>query len=111
MESHSVYVSIVTVYGAGGVIWASMGLLTFLARARQSKRWADPFLKVTVSGCVWALIAWGIYGISSDALSSQFSRYMLFYFVTLIDRAHALAAQDRFGSVPLTARGLMPARC
>jgi hypothetical protein len=42
---------------------------------------------------VWALIAWGIYALSADAISSQYPRYLLFYVVVLLDRASAIARQ------------------
>ena len=44
-------------------------------------------------GCVWALVAWGIYAMSADAISSQYPRYLLFYVVVLLDRASAIARQ------------------
>ena len=94
MESHSTYVSLITVYGMGGVMWAVISLAMFLYKALVVRRCPDFFLRMVAGGCMWALIAWGIYGIAADAVSSQFPRYILFYLVVLIDRAGALAAHD-----------------
>ena len=48
--------------------------------------------KYTMDG-LWALCAWAIYAATSDALSSQYPRYLLFYAVVLVDRASAIAKE------------------
>ncbi len=48
---------------------------------------------IVPSGCMWALVVWGIYAMSADAISSQYPRYLLFYVVVLLDRASAISRQ------------------
>jgi hypothetical protein len=86
-ETHSIYVSLLTVYGAGSVLWALASLAIFGRKVRQVGASGDAVLSSVVSGCLWALIAWGVYGLAADALSSQYSRYLLFFLVVLVDRA------------------------
>ena len=45
------------------------------------------------AGCLWALLAWSVYALSADALSSQYTRYLLFYLIVLLDRASAIAQE------------------
>lgn len=86
-ESHSAYVSLIVVYGIGGTLWAFVALVLFLKRVNMLRHSADPLIGVVASGCMWALIAWGIYAVASDAVSNQYGRYLLFYLIVLIDRA------------------------
>lgn len=86
-ESHSLYVSILTVYGLPGLIWAGCVLILFVRRSHWVRKSWDQFLGVVGDGCLWAFAAWAIYGVASDALSSNYTRYMLFFLIVLVDRA------------------------
>lgn len=94
-EAHSAYVSLITVYGAGGVIWAGLALFGFQKKVRSLKTAHDPQLRITASACTLSLVAWGIYGLTADAISASFTLYVLFYLVVLIDRAGRFAERDR----------------
>jgi hypothetical protein len=89
-ESHSAYVSLLTVYGAGGAIWAVATLIGFLRRVFSVRNSPDPVLRTVASACLWTLLLWGIYAFTADAISSSYTRYLLFYLVVLADRTHAL---------------------
>ncbi len=93
-ESHSAYVSLITVYGFGGVAWAIIALIIFFRKTRAVRHVADPLLNTISAGCVWAILAWGIYATSADALSSNYTRYLLFYLVVLVDRVNCFAQQE-----------------
>jgi len=95
MESHSAYVSLITVYGFGAIIWAILSLIFFLRKVWQLRRFPEPLITVVSSGCFWALVAWGIYATTSDAITSAYPRYLLFYIVVLIDRASFFAGQQQ----------------
>jgi O-antigen ligase len=94
MESHNAYISLLTLYGVSGAFWAVAMLVGFLRRARSSLRSQDPVICAAASGCVWTLVFWGIYSCTADAISSSYTRYLLFYLVVLLDRAHALFRQE-----------------
>jgi len=94
MESHSTYVSLLTVYGIGGLIWGVVSLGLFFKKALFVKRLGAPLLSTVGEGCIWAFINWAIYAGASDALSSTYGRYILFYLVVLADRASYFAAQQ-----------------
>ncbi|MCF7974315.1 MAG: O-antigen ligase family protein [Phycisphaerae bacterium] len=94
MEAHSAYISLLTVYGLGGLLWGVASVWVFFKKAFRREPYEDPLLTIVRSGCVWALIAWGIYAMSADAISSQYPRYFLFYVVVLLDRASAIAHQE-----------------
>lgn len=102
-ESHSTYVSLITVYGIGGVIWAAVALIIFFRKAFGLRHFPDPFILAISAGCVWALIAWGIYSLAADAISSPYSRYLLFYIVVLMDRAYYIALAGQQQELPLYA--------
>jgi hypothetical protein len=91
MESHNAYVSLITVYGIGGVAWAIALFLSFRRKARESRESSDVLIRVVSSGCLFGLIAWSIYAMTADAISSQYPRYMLFFMIVLVDRACAVA--------------------
>lgn len=93
MESHSAYVSMITVYGIGGVVWGIIAFLLFMKKYYVLAHFPDAFIKVMASVCLWALMAWSIYALTSDALSSYYPRYVLFFTVVLLDRAYAAAEQ------------------
>jgi hypothetical protein len=93
-ESHSLYVSLFTVYGAGSLVWALSTLIGFLRRARYIHFSENVVLSQVATTCLWVLFAWGVYAATSDALSSNYPRYLLFYLVVLVDRAYHLALQD-----------------
>lgn len=95
MESHSTYVSLITVYGIGGVIWAMVALVIFFRKALRLRHFPDSFISAISAGCIWALIVWGIYAMAADALNAAYSRYLLFYLVVLIDRAYSIAGQQQ----------------
>jgi hypothetical protein len=86
-ESHSAYISLITVYGIGGTLWAFLSLVFFLKRFNMLRHSTDPLIGVVAGGCMWALTAWGIYAVAADAMSDQYARYLLFYLVVLLDRA------------------------
>lgn len=93
-ETHSAYVSLLTVYGLGGLMWACFTVWLFFRKVFQREPYEDPLITIVRSGCVWALIAWGIYALSADAISSQYPRYLLFYVIVLLDRAAAIAKEE-----------------
>jgi len=95
MESHSVYISLLTVYGIGSVFWALIALIIFLRKAVVLRRSADPLLSTISEGCIWALAAWGIYGTAADAISAMSPLYLLFYLVVLLDRGHNIAGEQQ----------------
>jgi hypothetical protein len=90
-ETHSAYVSSLTVYGACGLVWAVASLIGFWTKARARPEGEDPLTAIVKSGCMWAWVAWAVYAATSDALSSQYPRYILFMLVVLVDRASAIA--------------------
>ncbi len=92
-ETHSAYVSLLTVYGLGGLIWALLSVSAFFRKVLKREPYEDPLLMIMRSGCMWALVVWGIYAMSADAISSQYPRYLLFYVVVLLDRASAISRQ------------------
>jgi len=91
VESHSAYVSLLTVYGVGGVIWAIGTTVGFLRRRWAAREFRDPFMRAVVVGLSWALLTWGVYGIAADAISAHYPRYLLLYLVVLIDRTSEIA--------------------
>ena len=95
MESHNAYISLLTVYGVGGALWAVVSLAGFVRRAKSALRSADPVLSAVAAGCMWTLLLWGIYACTADAISSSYTRYLLFYLFVLVDRAHALVGRER----------------
>ncbi len=95
-EPHSAYVGLVTIYGFGGILWAILALKGFIKRVLATRRAVNPILSIVGAGCLWGLVAWGIYAGASDALSSQYPRFLLFYFVVLIDRAAQLQRQEEW---------------
>ncbi|MCH7870324.1 MAG: hypothetical protein IID33_01360 [Planctomycetes bacterium] len=97
-ESHNAYVSLITVYGVGGVIWAVALCIVFRRKVRQTIACGDPLLSAVAGGCLFALIAWGIYAFASDAISAQYPRYVLFYLLVLIDRASVLARRENLSA-------------
>jgi hypothetical protein len=94
-ESHSSYVSLITVYGIGGVIWALVALAIFFRKVLILRNFPDPLISTVSAGCMWAIINWGIYSIMADALNTPHPRYLLFYLVVLIDRAYSIAGQQQ----------------
>jgi hypothetical protein len=86
-ESHSAYISLITVYGIGGTLWGFLALVLFLKRVNMLRHSPNPLIRVVAGGCTWALVAWGIYSLSADSLSDHYGRYLLFYLVVLLDRA------------------------
>jgi hypothetical protein len=93
---HSAYVSLITVYGIGGVIWAIAGLIIFLKKVLVLRQFPDPVLSTAALGCFWALIAWGIYSTSAGELGSPYTTMLLFYWVVLLDRISALARRQEW---------------
>jgi hypothetical protein len=93
-ETHSAYVSTLTVYGLGGVIWALVMIGVFIRKVVQRQSCDDPLIGIIKAGCAWALLAWCVYGLSADALSSQYTRYLLFYLIVLLDRTSAIAKEE-----------------
>ncbi|MHC4664332.1 MAG: O-antigen ligase family protein [Planctomycetota bacterium] len=94
-ESHSAYVSLLTVYGVGGVIWAIVAVTIFFKKVFILRRLSGRVTSAVGSGCLWALVAWGIFATSADAISAQFTRYVLFYLIVLLDRAAFFAVQQQ----------------
>lgn len=95
-ESHSVYITLLTVYGVGGVVWATIALTIFFRKVFSLGSSSDPLISAVAAGCMWALVAWGIYGLVADALDAAYARYLLFYLVVLVDRSYAVALQERW---------------
>ncbi len=93
-ESHSAYVSLIAVYGIGGVIWALVAIIVFFRKALSLKRFSDPLVSVVSTGCIWALIFWGFYGMAADAINTPHPRYLLFYIVVLMSQASVIAKQE-----------------
>lgn len=93
-ESHSSYVSLITVYGIGGVIWAVIVLIIFFRKTLGLRNFPEPLISIVSTGCIWALICWGIYSIMADALDTPHPRYLLFYIVVLMDRTSAITKQE-----------------
>lgn len=94
LETHSAYVSIITVYGFGSMIWAGFALAGFIRRFNYLRKIASPSIAALGRACMWGLMAWGIFGLSADALSSYYPRYVLFFTVVILDRAYAVALQQ-----------------
>lgn len=94
-ESHSAYVSLFVVYGFSSVIWAILLVFIFLKKAFSMKNAPDSLISTVSGGCSQALLFWGIYALSADALSSGYSQFLLFYIVILIDRASYFNRQDQ----------------
>lgn len=95
MESHNAYVSLITVYGIGGVIWAVFALVIFFRKVFALRGVPDPLITAVAGGCLWALVVWGIYAMAADALNSAYTRYLLFYLVVLLDRAYYITKHQR----------------
>lgn len=95
MESHNVYVSLITVYGIGGVIWAVFALVIFFRKVFALRGVPEPLITAVAGGCLWALVVWGIYAMAADALNAAYSRYLLFYLVVLVDRAYYITRHQR----------------
>lgn len=91
LQSHSTYISLVTVYGLGGLAWAIGSLAGFFRKIR-ARRDEEPAIVIVRSTCLWSLVVWLVYAATSDAISSQYPRYILFYLVVLVDRADSIAA-------------------
>jgi hypothetical protein len=93
MESHNAYISLLTVYGAAGAVWGLVSLVAFVRRVQRVQKVSDPAVTTVAAGAMWALVFWGIYAFTADAITSSYARYLLFYVMVLVDRAHALAVQ------------------
>jgi len=94
-ESHSMYVSLITVYGLSGLIWAMSSLCGFLKRVVFVRCYSTSVLLWQIATvCLWTVFSWGIYAGTSDALSSNYPRYLLFFLVVLIDRTFELCRQQ-----------------
>jgi hypothetical protein len=90
-ETHSAYVSALTVYGLAGVVWAIASAVGLWRKACTGRRPEGAITAIVQSGCLWAWVAWAVYAATSDALSSQYPRYLLLLLVVLVDRASAIA--------------------
>jgi O-antigen ligase len=95
MESHNVYVSLITVYGIGGVIWAVFALTYFVRKIIRLRHAPDPLISTVSAGAMWALIVWGIFGMTADVLNSSYARYLLFYLVVIVDRAYYISQEQQ----------------
>jgi hypothetical protein len=93
-ESHSMYVALPTVYGIGGIIWAVASLTGFIKRALYARHSNNLYLRYTVVTCLWVLYAFMVYGATSDAISSNYPRYLLFYLVIIVERSYSIACQE-----------------
>lgn len=93
MESHNAYVSMITVYGVAGLVWGILAFILFIRKYYILRDYPDSTLSMMASGCLWALMIWGLYAMTSDALSSYYPRYLLFFTVVLLDRAYSAARQ------------------
>lgn len=91
MESHNVFVSLITVYGIGGFLWGCATTYGFLRRLAKLKPWANEVVGKIASGCGWTLLAWSLFSMTNDTISSHFPRHVLMLLVVLLDRAYVLA--------------------
>ena len=90
-STHSAYVAIITTYGFGGMIWAIASLTNFIKREIVIIRDDNPYTVVVGKTCFWAIIIWGVYAMFADAIGSQYTRYLLFFLVVLMDRAYTFS--------------------
>ena len=93
-ESHSSYVSLIVLYGIGGVIWALISLIIFFKKGLSLRESPEPLVPIISTGCIWALVNWGFYSIMADALNAPHPRFLLFYLVVLMDRTSAITKQE-----------------
>lgn len=107
-ESHSMYVALPTVYGFGGIIWAVASLAGFIKRARYVRHSNNLLLRQAVTTCLWVLYAFMVYGATSDAISSNYPRYLLFYLVIIVERSYKMACQE---AQYLSEDSIQPAEC
>ncbi len=99
MESHNAYIALLTVYGVAGVLWF-IGLVAGIFRqAWICRNLNDPALKNVMKACMLSFLVWAVYGLASDAVSSQYPRYLLFFIVVMVDRI------PRLNGVTIPARG------
>ena len=105
IESHSAYVSFITVYGLGGVIWAIVTPILYFRKSWQLRKLPDRLVSAISSGGAWAIVAWGIYALAADAISAQYPRYILFYLIVLLDRtvwiAEHTVPEEEYSGTPL----------
>lgn len=95
-ESHSTYVSLITIYGIGGVIWAIIALIIFLKKALYLRNSSEPLMSIISTRCFCAIIIWCFYGIMADATNMPYTRYLLFYLAVLVDRTYNIAVQQQW---------------
>ena len=95
MSTHNLYLSMLVLYGVGGVVWALFSFGTFFKKAHVLKDSYNPLISMIASGSVWALVAWFIYGLFGDPLNGQYARYLLFYLIVLLDRAYNIAREEQ----------------
>jgi hypothetical protein len=95
MESHNAYVSLLTVYGIGGALWALITSIGFFRKALVLRHSTDPLITAIGAGCIWALVSWGFYAMASDAISDQYARYLLFYLLVLLDRGYNITKEQQ----------------
>jgi O-antigen ligase len=91
MESHNAYISLLTVYGIGGVVWF-LWLVVGMIRAKRKLYSADRSLKTSMNALLIAFGIWCAYGLASDSISSLYPRYLLFFTVCMVDRIHHLSS-------------------
>lgn len=99
-ETHSTYVSFIAVYGFGSVLWAVLGFLIFIKKVRVLKKSHNEILSTVSAGCMWSLVAWGIFAFTADSISSTFTRYLLLYWIVLIDRSYAINTEQQYWLEP-----------
>lgn len=87
---HNAYISLLTVYGIPSVIWGICSVFVLMSKIARLKKSAFPSLTIIATGCFWSLVAWSIFALSADAISSFYTKYLLFYSFILIDRASHL---------------------
>ena len=93
-ESHSAYVSALTVYGVSGLIWAIVSLIGFWRKARTGPEDEDPLTAIVKSGCLWAFVAWAIVcGDLGCHSAPSIPAICCFMLVVLVDRASAIAKE------------------
>lgn len=92
LQGLSTYISLVSVYGLGGLSWA-IGTLAGFFRKIRARPDDDPGIAVVRSVCLWSLVVWLVYAATSDAISCRYPRHILFYLVVLLDRADSIAAE------------------
>ena len=109
MHTHSTYVSLLTMLGVGGLMWALWFFGTFAKLTVRLIQRGEQWVECLSSGVFWAMVAWAVSGVSLDMLVTQQPQFLYLFLAVLVERTHAIT-KDTLGAatVPLglPARGL-----